>query len=113
MSGILGWLASVVLAPVLDLWKAKIAAGTDADKLAADLAAREIEVRRQQMSNWITALPILFLQFGAAGYLVKCWLYDAAFGLGTTEAVTGYTREALLLTVGGMVGNGFIKQIKR
>jgi len=104
-------LASIFASPLVDAYKAKLAAGNDADKLAADLAKAEIAVRQQQMSNWITALPIMFLQFGAGFYLVKCWVWDAALGLGSTDDLHGYTKEALIVVIGGMVGNRVINTI--
>jgi len=110
---ILSWLTGGVADKLIEAYKAKLTAGNDADRIAADLAKAEIAVRQQQMSNWITALPIMFLQFGAGFYLVKCWVWDAAMGLGTTDAVTGYTREALILVVGGMVGNRLIDRMRR
>lgn len=113
MNFILTWVGSLISGPFVDAWKAKLAADNDHDKLVADLAAREIEVRRQQMSNWITALPVMFLQFGAGFYLVKCWVWDAALGRGSTDAVGGYTKEALVAVVAGMVGNNFVRLMKR
>jgi hypothetical protein len=98
----LQWFLSVVSAPVFntiaEAYKAKLAAANTQDKLAVDLAIKEIEAEiaaRAQASaiiiaeqgRWWTsmirplaALPVM---------IWKVVVYDKVLGLGTTDAITG------------------------
>lgn len=112
---ILNWLSGGIADKLLDAYKAKLADGQNADAIAADIAKREIEARQAvavaQMAHWFTALPILLLQLGAGFYLLKIWIFDAALGLGTTDALKGYALDALNIVVAGMAGQGLGKTI--
>ena len=96
------WLASLITGPlfstVLDGYKAKLAAGTDQDKLAADLAARELtvqqaEIQAQQqlkvaeIGRWYE--PEKLFAYVVLVYFAKLLLWDKVLRLGATDPLTG------------------------
>ena len=98
------WLASLIGGPVvsglINAYKAKLDAANTQDRIAADLAAKEIEAEiaaRQQASaiiiaeqgRWYTAcIRPLF----AAPFIIFAWkvvVWDKVLGLGRTDALSG------------------------
>jgi hypothetical protein len=100
----LQWILSVLSAPVfnsiVDAYKAKLAAANTQDKLAVDLAVKEIEAEiaaRAQASaiiiaeqgRWWTSMIRPLAALPVVIYIWKVVVYDKVFGLGTTDAITG------------------------
>jgi len=100
----LQWILSVLSAPVfnsiVDAYKAKLAATNSQDKLAVDLAVKEIEAEiaaRAQASaviiaeqgHWWTSIIRPLAALPVVIYLWKVVVYDKVLGLGTTDPITG------------------------
>jgi hypothetical protein len=100
----LQWILSVLSAPVfnsiVDAYKAKLAAASTQDKLAVDLAVKEIEAEiaaRAQVSaiivaeqgRWWTSMIRPLAALPVVIYIWKVIVYDKVLGLGTTDAITG------------------------
>ena len=104
----LAWLASPIISALggpiitglIDGYKAKLAAGNDSDRIAADLAGKELEVERRQAElnaqiviseegRWWTALPRTIVCYSFAIYVAKCVVYDKVLGWGSTDALGG------------------------
>jgi hypothetical protein len=100
----LQWILSVLSAPVfnsiVDAYKAKLAAANTQDKLAVDLAVKEIEAEiaaRAQSSaiivaeqgRWWTSMIRPLAALPVVIYIWKVVVYDKVFGLGTTDPITG------------------------
>ena len=100
----LQWILSVLSAPVfnsiVDAYKAKLAAANTQDKLAVDLAVKEIEAEiaaRAQASaiivaeqgRWWTSMIRPLAALPVVIYIWKVVVYDKVFGLGATDAITG------------------------
>lgn len=98
------WLASFLTAPIINgvigAYKAKLAAGNTSDKIAADLAAKELAVEQRERElntqiiiadegRWWTALPRALIMYAYAIYIFKCVVWDMVLGLGTTDAMRG------------------------
>lgn len=98
------WLASLIGGPVItrliNAYKAKLDAANTQDRIAADLAVKEIEAeieaRRQasaiiiaEQGRWYTACirPLFASPFIVFAWKVVVW--DKVLGLGTTDALTG------------------------
>ncbi len=103
MTAILSWLASLlsgpIIAGVIDGYKAKLAAGNDKDRIAADLAAREMEVQRAEIEaqtryriatvgHWYE--PDKIMGYAVAVYVAKLLIYDKVLGLGRTDPLNGW-----------------------
>lgn len=97
------WLASFLSGPLLksgvDVWKAKIQAGTDQEKLATDLAARELLVQQRetelQTQYRIAEIGHWYEPDKLMGYCVtilfgKIVVWDVCLGLGTTDLHAGW-----------------------
>ncbi len=96
------WLASFLSGPIikgaLDAYNAKLKAGNTTDKIGADLAIRELDVQAAEaqaqsalkiaeVGHWYE--PEKLYAYTLWVYFTKVYLYDAAFGLGSTDAVRG------------------------
>src|SRR6476469_7672954 len=94
------WLASLIGGPVvnalIDAYKARLDASNTKDRIAADLAGKEIEadiVARKEASaviiaeqgRWYTAIIRPLLALPVVIYLWKVIVWDKVLGLGTTD----------------------------
>jgi hypothetical protein len=96
------WLASFLGGPVIsgliNAYKAKLAAGNTTEKIAADLAARELAVQQTeiqaqtqlrvaQIGKWYE--PEHLIGYFLAFYIGKVIVWDKVLGLGSTDPITG------------------------
>lgn len=103
-----GWLANLVAGPiigkVIDGYKAKLAAGNDRDRMAADLAAKELavdqranELRTQlliaEQGRWYTAIIRPLFALPLIIYFWKTIIWDKVLGWGSTDPLTGMIGE--------------------
>ena len=94
------WLASFIGGPIIsgliNAYKAKLAAGNTADRIAADLAARELEVQAREvqadaqiriaeLGRWYE--PDKLMGYAVALYFGKLLIFDKVFDLGSTDAL--------------------------
>ncbi len=102
MQWVLQWLGGLLGGPfakaAVDAYKAKLQSGTDRDKLAADLATRELDVQQAeiaaqtqlriaQIGKWYE--PEHLFGYVLVFYVGKVLIFDAALHLGSTDAVRG------------------------
>ena len=95
------WLASFLTGPIIggmvDGYKAKLAAGNTSDRIAADLAQRELQVqateievtktlRIAQIGHWYE--PEKLMGYTVAIYFAKLLIWDKVLGLGMTDGLT-------------------------
>ena len=126
MTAILSWLASLFTGPLLDKalagWKAKLAADNDRDKIAADLAAREIEVQAREIEaqtqyrlatvgRWYE--PEKLMGYAVAVYVAKLLIYDKVFGLGSTDPLAGWIETTANLIVAFYFGKRGAENVAR
>lgn len=112
MFAIFTWLASFLSGPLLksgvDVWKAKIQASTDQDKLAVDLASRELIVQQREaelqtqyriaeLGHW--SEPDKIMGYCVAIYFGKLLVWDKVLGLGTTDPLAGFAATTANLIV--------------
>lgn len=122
------WLASLIGGPILkgllDAYRAKLDAANARDRLAADLAAKEIEAgidaRRQanaliiaEQGRWYTAIIRPLLAAPVIIYLWKVIVWDKVLGLGTTDPLTGTVAEWAGLIVTTYVGGRTVEKVAR
>jgi hypothetical protein len=109
---ILGFLSGPIIEKALEGWKAKLAADNDSDRIAADLAGRELVVQQRELelrSQERVALlgrwwePANLLGYVLVLYVAKVVLYDSILGLGETPAIRGAVGEWL-----GMVATFYV-----
>jgi hypothetical protein len=122
------WLLSLIGGPVVNglisAYKAKLAAANTQDRIAADLAAKEIEAeieaRRQatalliaEQGRWYTAIIRPLLAFPIVIYLWKVIVWDKVLGLGTTDPLTGMIADWSGLIITAYVGGRSIEKVAR
>ena len=99
---ILGFLSGPIIKGVIDGYKAKLEAGNNADRIAADLAGKELEVQRREIevqNEYKTSLigrwyePTNLLGYIMVIYVGKVIVIDKVLGLGTTDPITGTVGE--------------------
>lgn len=114
-TSILNWLSGGIADKVLDGYKARLDQGTNADKLAADLASKEIEARQRiavaELGSWFTALPRVTIEMTVAVYIAKVIVWDKVFAMGSTDAIAGAVGGWVDLVVIGMFGTAITSRV--
>lgn len=95
---ILSFLGGPVVSGLIKAYQAKLAAGNTSERIAADVASSEIAAQTAE-TNVITQLKIAqighwyepekLFAYSLWFYFTKVYIYDAALGLGSTDAVRG------------------------
>src|SRR5215475_8589250 len=124
----LQWILSVLSAPVfnsiVDGYKAKLAASNAQDKLAVDLAVKEIEAelaaRREatkiinaEQGRWWTAMIRPLAALPVVIYIWKVVVWDKVLGLGSTDAITGEVATWAGVIVTTYFGGRTIEKVAR
>jgi hypothetical protein len=122
------WLLSLIGGPVVNglisAYKTKLDAANTQDRIAADLAAKEIEAeieaRRQatalliaEQGRWYTAIIRPLLAFPIVIYLWKVIVWDKVLGLGSTDPITGMVADWAGIIVTAYVGGRSIEKVAR
>jgi hypothetical protein len=121
-------LASLIGGPVvsglINAYKAKLEAANTQDRIAADLAAKEIEAeieaRRQasaiiiaEQGRWYTAIIRPLLAFPIIIYFWKVVVWDKVLGLGSTDPISGMVADWAGLIITAYVGGRSIEKMAR
>ena len=106
------WLAGFVTGPVFDDllkgYQARLAAGNASEKIAADLAARELAVQSRELELQTQLRiaeighplePDRLMGYCVAVYFAKLLIFDKVMGLGTTDALAGFASTTSNLIV--------------
>lgn len=122
------WLANLLGRPVvnglINAYRAKLDAGNTRDRIAADLAAKEIEAeiesRKQaaaiviaEQGRWYTAIIRPLLAFPIIIYFWKVILWDKVLGLGATDPITGMIADWTGMIITAYVGGRSIEKVAR
>lgn len=122
------WLASLIGGPVvnglINAYRAKLEAANMQDRIAADLAAREIEAEieaRKQASaiiiaeqgRWYTAIIRPLLAFPIIIYFWKVIVFDKVLGLGSTDQLAGMIAEWTGMIITTYVGGRSVEKVAR
>lgn len=122
------WLASKlggqIVGGLVDAYKAKLDATNTKDRIAADLAAKEIEAEieaRKQASaviiaeqgRWYTAVIRPLLALPVIIYFWKVIVWDKVLGLGGTDPLTGMIADWSGLILTAYVGGRSIEKVAR
>lgn len=128
LSAVLGWLGSLLGGPfakaALDAYRAKLTAENNSEKIAADLAARELSVEQRErelavqvviaeQGRWYTALPRPLFAFAFIIYVWKVVVWDRVLGLGTTDALSGDVAQWAMIVLTAYFGGRSIEKVAR
>jgi hypothetical protein len=101
-SAILAFLGGPFVNAAIKAYQAKLAAGNTSEKIAADLAARELDVQRREVevqSDYKRALighwyePTNLFGYIMVIYFGKIIVWDKVLRLGVTDGITGQGAE--------------------
>ena len=120
------WLASFLAGPivngVIEAYKARLAAASSQDAIAADLAAKaiaaEIDARKSanaivvaEQGRWWTAIVRPLLALPVVIYLWKVIVWDKVLALGSTDPLAGDVAQWAGLIVTTYVGGRSLEKI--
>jgi hypothetical protein len=102
---LLAYLGGPIITAVINAYKAKLDAGNTSEKIAADLAAKELELegRERELAvqqnvadegRWWTAAPRALATWCFAIFIAKVVVWDKVLGLGSTPELHGQVGEA-------------------
>ena len=119
---ILNFFGGPIVKGVVDAYKAKLDAGNTQEKIAAELAAKELEVQSREIEaqgklrialigNWYE--PVQLLGYIMVIYVGKVIVWDKVLGLGTTDPITGAVGEWAGMIIMFLVGKRGIENVAR
>jgi hypothetical protein len=127
-SMVLGWLGNLLGGPfakaAVDAYRAKLNAENTSDKIAADLAARELDVEQREaelatqtviaeQGHWYTALPRPLFAFAFVIYIWKVVVWDKVLGLGSTDALSGDVAQWAMIVLTAYFGGRSLEKVAR
>ena len=101
LAGILG---GPIISGLIAAYKAKLDAGNTEDRIAADLAAKDLELQgrerefntKQNISDegrWWTAAPRALVCWAFAIFVMKVVVWDKVLGWGSTDPLSGMVAD--------------------
>ena len=112
----------------VDGYKARLAAGNTSERIAADHAAKELELDAKQRElatqlslnengRWWQALPRAMVHYSFAIWVTKCVVWDNVLGLGSTDPLGGdlatWAGWVMALWFGGRSAEKIARILKR
>ena len=128
LATLLGWLGNLLGGPfakaAVDAYRARLASENTSEKVAADLAARELAVEQRErelatqvviaeQGRWYTALPRPLF---AAAFIIYTWkvvVWDKVLGLGSTPALSGDVGQWAVIVLTAYFGGRSIEKVAR
>ena len=125
---VLSWLGNLLGGPfakaAVDAYKAKLSAENTSEKIAANLAARELAVEQREkevdaqviiaeQGKWYTALPRPLFAFAFVIYVWKVIVFDKVLGWGTTDPLTGDVSQWAMIVLTAYFGGRSLEKVAR
>ena len=121
---LLSFIGGPIIKGFIDAYRAKLKAAGEQDKLAVDLAVKEIEaeIAARQSANqviiaeqgrWFTAIIRPLFAFPLIIYFWKTIVYDKVLGWGTTDPLTGMIGDWAGLIIVAYFGGRSIEKVAR
>jgi len=128
LTTILGWLGNLLGGPfakaAVDAYRARLEAGNTSEKIAADLAARalDVEARERELATqtltveqgrWYTALPRPLF---AGAFIIYAWkvvVWDKVLGLGVTDPLGGDVAQWAMIVLTAYFGGRSLEKVAR
>ncbi|WP_111423742.1 hypothetical protein, partial [Rhodoplanes roseus] len=121
-------IASLIGGPVvnglINAYKAKLEAGNSSERIAADLAARELAVQQREAElridqiriddgRWWTSAPRAVVMWSLAIFVAKCMVWDKVLGWGSTDPLGGDIQQWAGLVMAMWFGGRSIEKVAR
>lgn len=123
-----GFLANIIGGPVVNGlisgYKAKLEAGNTSERLAADLAGRELQVEQRErelatqvilaeQGRWYTALPRPLFALAFIIYVWKVVVWDKVLGWGVTDPLSPELSQWALIILTAYFGGRSLEKVAR
>lgn len=121
-------LAKLISGPIIsgaiEAYKAKLQAGSNQDKMAADLAGKDLELQAKERElnvqqniadsgRWWTAAPRAIVCWAMAIFIAKVVIFDTVLGWGATPALKGLVADAFQAVIVMWFGGRTIEKVAR
>jgi len=128
LASVLGFFGNLLGGPfakaALDAYRAKLSSENTSEKIAADLAARELAVEQRErdlaaklviaeQGRWYTALPRPLFAFAFIVYVWKVVVWDKVFGFGSTDPLSGDGAHWATIVLTAYFGGRSIEKVAR
>jgi hypothetical protein len=123
-AAILSFLGGPIVNGLINGYKARLEAGNTSERIAADLAARELAVQQREIEvnssvviaeqgRWYTACirPLFCLPFMIFTFKVIVW--DKVLGWGTTDPLDPNMWNVFMVIIGAYFGGRSIEKVAR
>jgi hypothetical protein len=125
---VLTWFGSLLggpfVAAAVKAYQAKLTAENTSEKIAADLAARELSVEAREgelatqtviaeQGRWYTALPRPLFAFAFVIYCWKVVVFDKVLGLGSTPPLSGDVAQWATVVLTAYFGGRSLEKVAR
>ena len=125
---ILGWLGNLLGGPfaraAVDAYRAKLTSENTSEKIAADLAARELALEQRErelatqvliaeQGRWYTALPRPLFALAFIIYVWKVVVWDTVLGLGVTNPLSGDVAQWAMIVLTAYFGGRSLEKVAR
>jgi hypothetical protein len=117
-------LSGPIISGAIEAYKAKLQAGSNQDRLAADLAGKDLELQAKERElavqqniadsgRWWTAAPRAIVCWVMAVFIAKVVLWDTVLGWGATPALKGQVADAFSVVITMWFGGRTIEKVAR
>jgi len=125
---LLSWLGNLLGGPfaqaAVDAYRAKLSAGNTSEKIAAELAARELDVEARErelatqlviaeQGRWYTALPRPLFAGAFIIYTWKVVVWDKVLALGSTDPLGGDVAQWAMIVLTAYFGGRSLEKVAR
>src|SRR3569833_1064699 len=125
---LLSWLGNLLGGPfaqaAVDAYRAKLSAGNASEKIAADLAARELDVAARErelatrlliaeQGRWYSALPRPLFAGAFIIYTWKVVVWDKVLALGSTDPLGGDVAQWAMIVLTAYFGGRSLEKVAR
>lgn len=121
---LLNFIGGPAIAGLIEAYKAKLAAGSNQDTLAADLAGKDLELQAKERElnvkqnqadegRWWSAAPRAIVCWCMAFYVAKIVMWDTILHLGATYPLKGVMADAFSTVIVCWFGGRTIEKVAR
>jgi hypothetical protein len=121
---ILAFLGGPVIKGLIDGYKAKLDAGNTSEKIAADLAQKDLDLQARERElnvqlsiadngRWWTAAPRAIVCWSIAIFVLKVIIWDTVLGWGSTAALKGQVADAFSAVIVMWFGGRTLEKVAR
>jgi hypothetical protein len=125
-ANVLAWLGNLLGGPfakaAVDAYRAKLTSENTSEKIAADLAGRELAVEQRErelatqvllaeQGRWYTALPRPLFAFAFVIYVWKVVVWDKVLGFGVTDPLSAELSQWAMLVLTAYFGGRTLEKV--